>query len=884
MFCFQLSVAQKEATHWYFGENAGLDFSSGDPVFDSKGALNTIEGCATISDSDGNLLFYTDGTSVWNQRHFVMPTGHGLHGNSTSTQSAIIVPKPEDDQIYYIFTVDWSGGFNGLNYYTVDMNLDGGLGDVIGVRGLPKKTSLIRSPTSEKITALQVFNDTSFWVISLKEGEFYVFKVDKNGVNTTPVTGNSGFNIAKDQRGYLKVSPDGNKLVSANMSSGTFIYEFNDVTGQITNERELDVEEWLTYGVEFSPLSKKLYLSTGNVTPNEDPQKENLYQFDLDIEDPSSENLNKTRVRLHSYLNQRSALQLGPNGKIYRAIQNQSSLGVINNPEADGTDANYVHGGIILGNKFSEQGLPPFIQTFFSANIQVQGQCLGDETSFSIHSNEPIRSIVWDFGDGSTSSQTNPINTYMATGDYNVTVSITTDDEVNRIEQVVSIFDLPIITTPVLLQQCDDDNDGFTLFNLRQGEDLITQDPSAFTFTYHLSAIDAKENTNPIEDPESFSNALAHSNKVFARVNNELNCSSVAELNLQVSTTAIPEDYMIFHVECDNELIDGDGFNGITTFDFSSATQEILDLFPSDQELTVTYYENINDALALRNEVDSSNFRNENSPFSQKIVVRVDDSINNSCIGLGFHITLNTIIPPGFDLIDHQILCMNDPTVPIQIYVENAQGKYTYNWRDENGVLLDSNTTSILEVTKPGDYFVTAVSENNCEKTEKITIEASSIALIESVDIDDSSEESSITIHVSGQGEYEFALDDINGEYQADNYFEGLTGGAHIIYVKDLKGCGIQAEGVAILNIPKFFTPNGDGINDTWKIEGVFSQPNSKIYIFDKFGKLLKQINAAEDGWDGYYNGRAMPSTDYWYQIQLEDGRVFKGHFSLIRR
>ena len=94
----------------------------------------------------------------------------------------------------------------------------------------------------------------------------------------------------------------------------------------------------------------------------------------------------------------------------------------------------------------------------------------------------------------------------------------------------------------------------------------------------------------------------------------------------------------------------------------------------------------------------------------------------------------------------------------------------------------------------------------------------------------------------------------------------------------------MQSEEIVVLNISKFFTPNNDGINDTWIINGVFSQPNSKIYIFDKFGKLLKKIEANGDGWDGNYRGNQMPSTDYWYHVQLDDGRNFKGHFSLIRR
>ena len=467
---------QKEASHWYFGENAGLDFTSGIPVADTSGSLNTLEGCATISNVLGELLFYTDGTSVWNKDHSVMPTGNGLYGDSSSSQSAIIVPKPDAINIYYIFTVDWGGGNKGLNYYVVDMTLDGGLGDVVGNNNSPTPNNLIVSPTSEKITAVKVTDEDAFWVISFKEGTFYVFKIDSNGIDKTPINGNSGFSIIEDPRGYLKSSPDGTKIVSANMTTGTFIYDFDSATGIVSYERQLDLNGEFGYGVEFSPLSKKLYLSTGNLTFNNEtgeinPAVEKLFQFNIDIPNPTSTNFNETRVELHSYSNTRAALQIGIDGKIYRAIDRTNFLGVIDNPEGDGLAANYVHNAINLGNKISRQGLPPFIQSFFAAIIETQNICLGDSTNFIIESNEPILTIVWDFGDGSpTSTDLNPDHTYGSAGDYQITVIVTTADEIKTINQTITIFDLPSINTPITLYQCDDDIDGFSYFNLRESE------------------------------------------------------------------------------------------------------------------------------------------------------------------------------------------------------------------------------------------------------------------------------------------------------------------------------------------------------------------------------------------------------------------------------
>jgi len=884
---FSPIIAQKEASHWYFGENAGLDFSSGIPTADTNGSLNTLEGCSSISNDLGELLFYTDGTSVWNKDHSVMPTGNGLFGDASSSQSAIIVPKPNDINIYYIFTVDWALGNKGLNYYTVDMTLNGGLGDVIGIGNIPAATRLLESPISEKITAVKVTGQDAFWVISYRGGIFHVFKVDSNGVDTNAVITNTEFSDPIDPRGYLKSSPDGTMLISANMGTGTFIYDFDSATGLISNERQLDLLGEFAYGVEFSPLSRKLYISTGNLTfDNEtgeiEPAIEKLFQFTLNIPIPTSTKLNETRIELHRYMNTRAALQIGIDGKIYRAIDRANFLGVINNPEGDGIAANYVHNAINLGDKISRQGLPPFIQSFFAAIIETQNICLGDITNFIIESNEPIIKIVWDFGDGSsTSTDLNPDHIYRSAGDYQITVIVTTANEIKTINQTITIFDLPSIITPVTLHQCDDDVDGISYFNLRESETLIANDNSALTFSYHLSPADADSNINAIENQSIFSNATA--SQIFVRVQNNVGCHIIAELNLNVSTTAIPAGFSLNVVECDNDLNDGDDTNGITTFNFNSATQDILGLFPTNQNLEVTYYENITQALSEENPIDATNYRNESSPFSQQIVVRVEDQSNNACLGLGFHITLNVAILPEFELVEQEFLCLNELPNPLTITVENPQGEYSYEWRDQNGIIVSSNSIS-LEVRVAGDYSVTASSLDICKRTKEISIMPSNIATIQNIDIVDDSENNMITIQVNGEGNYEYALDNIEGPYQDQNFFENISAGTHMVYVKDINGCGVSFEEVSVIGYPRFFTPNGDGVNDTWQVQGVSFQPNSTVLIFDRFGKVLAKIDPNGEGWDGTYKGKLLPQSDYWFLVKLNDGRTRRGHFSLITR
>jgi len=142
-----------------------------------------------------------------------------------------------------------------------------------------------------------------------------------------------------------------------------------------------------------------------------------------------------------------------------------------------------------------------------------------------------------------------------------------------------------------------------------------------------------------------------------------------------------------------------------------------------------------------------------------------------------------------------------------------------------------------------------------------------------------------ITIKVTGPGVYVYGLVEPYCPFQESNQFTYVSPGKHMVYIKDLNGCGIVPEVVYVLGVPKYFTPNGDGFHDYWNVQGVSEVFNSKttIHIFDRFGKFIKQISPLEQGWDGTFNGADLPSTDYWYNIKFEDGRNVKGHFAMKR-
>ena len=203
--------SQKEADFWFFGEEAGLNFNTNPPSIED-GSLSTDEGSASISNSNGVLQFYTDGSTIYNNTGAIMDNGTGLLGDSSSSQSAIIVPKPLDPNIYFVFTVgnqQNGGGGNGVAYSIIDMSLNGGLGRVTS-----KNTFLNGSNNArEKITSVRGTDCNTFWVITSDSNNFYSYLIDKDSVQNTAIT--STHNYTNNLRGYLKISPDGETLVNA---------------------------------------------------------------------------------------------------------------------------------------------------------------------------------------------------------------------------------------------------------------------------------------------------------------------------------------------------------------------------------------------------------------------------------------------------------------------------------------------------------------------------------------------------------------------------------------------------------------------------------------------------------------------------------------------
>lgn len=454
----------------------------------------------------------------------------------------------------------------------------------------------------------------------------------------------------------------------------------------------------------------------------------------------------------------------------------------------------------------------------------------------------------------------------------------------------IKVNPLPNALTSVFeFMQCDEDGvaDGIVDFNLSEADSFVALGDLSHTITYHLSPIDAASGIN-IQDKNSFSNSI--SPIVYARVTSSNGCYRIVQVDLIVSSTTFPTNYSRELIACDI-----DGLNdGHYVFDLTQTTSEILALFLPEQNLRISFYRNSDDAISESNKIiDDYAYKNEIA-FNQSIWVRVESSVNGGCFGIAEAIQLRVNPIPEFELDESAFLCLNN--APLQVSISNPTGIYTYEWLDELGNVVSQQP--LADIFQKGVYTVVASSVLGCSSFPKeITVSESEIADIspEDVIIVDNSENNSITIITENQnlgiGDYEFSLDDISGPYQDENTFYDVIPGTHRVFVNEKNGnCGIAQTTIFVFGFPKFFTPNGDGTNDYWNVKGVDPSlfPESIIYIYDRYGKMLVNITAVDNGWNGIYNNNTEAlSTDYWYYAQITDNngltREFKGHFSLIK-
>jgi len=447
-----------ETRHWLFGRNIGLVFNDAyQPVSFTGSDLSTPTGSAVMSDSDGNLLFYTNGEHIWDRRHQRMPNGRDLSNYLyIPTQAAIIVPRPGTETQYYVFITDEPDRADnrGFRFSIVDMALNNGFGDVIeGFRNIP-----LLDQTAEKLTAVQHSNGVDYWVIThgWNNNRFHAFRITNEapvlGVSVTSDIGavhTSGGNPnVWNAKGYMKVSPRGDKLASVIHIDGIVeIFDFDNQTGVVSNRVALPQSYYRAYGLEFSSDSRFLYFSTLMTTIDPDPSQ--LYQVNL-----QTNAVTPIAVPSTPGSSTFAALQLGMDSKIYVIRFNRggqifnTSLGRIENPKRPGLACNFVETVPGFGNAFYQNGLPNFVQSYFDIpHFTYYPHCDGDQITFMLWNTSNTSSTQWVFGDGN--NQVIPgvsgTHTYTDPGDYNVAVTEVFSGSFGPFTETINVRNLPAL-------------------------------------------------------------------------------------------------------------------------------------------------------------------------------------------------------------------------------------------------------------------------------------------------------------------------------------------------------------------------------------------------------------------------------------------------------
>ncbi|QBZ98742.1 T9SS type B sorting domain-containing protein [Flavobacterium sangjuense] len=484
------------------------------------------------------------------------------------------------------------------------------------------------------------------------------------------------------------------------------------------------------------------------------------------------------------------------------------------------------------------------------------------------------------------------------------------------VEQALTVNPLPIVVQPLApYRACDDNADGIAVFDLTNpdlAEAILgpTQLPADYAISYHPSQAAATAGTPTL--PNSYTNVTPNAQDIYVRVvNNATSCVNTGVLPLVVEAYARAVGPQQFN-ECDN---DGNPYDGVGLVDLTSYAADILD--GQDAAIfIVSYYTSLANAVAGTNALTLAQAQAyQTDADTDTIWVKVENSSNlitpvcyaittidikverypNPVIN-----TANNVTTICVDFITNQVvrpLTLNSGVV--------NPNNYTYEWFEDasttpipgaTGPTYTVDTPAVAGATREYTVRVTSASPLACQTTSaSFPVIQSGQAVIAAGTVGytvtgafSSSQIITVTVEGYGAPDYQYSLDD--GPRQDSNVFEGVSMGTHIIHVWDAKGdiaysCEeLIINEVYIIDYPHYFTPNGDGIHDTWNVVGL--DESAKIFIFDRYGKLLKQISPTGQGWNGTYNGHLLPSDDYWFTVDFVEGGVmkqFKSHFAMKR-
>ncbi|MGB3591960.1 MAG: T9SS type B sorting domain-containing protein [Nonlabens sp.] len=452
-----------------------------------------------------------------------------------------------------------------------------------------------------------------------------------------------------------------------------------------------------------------------------------------------------------------------------------------------------------------------------------------------------------------------------------------------RVENIAtgcfSISQFEIIVNPIpdivvsdTIEECDQDGNGTATFILGEKDNELRNGQIGISIDYYTSFSNAENDIDPL-DASNYTNASSPQTIYYRISFVATGAFNVGEF--QIDTVGAPIAFMPDDIEsCDNG-------SGLIEVDLTSIAAIVTQ---GDTDLLVSYYLTQDDADVQANPLPLLN------EFSQdtNLIIRVDDD-NTDCVSFtSLNILFNELPQP--QLFNQFLLCIApDGTLlngPTNLDTGLDESDFSFQWF-LNGDELMGEMSSTYDATVPGDYQVNVVDIiTGCETTASTNVRQSGIPSEYDVTILTQPYDKihNVLATASGTDRYIFRLDD--GPYVNNGFFGDVEPGVHTVTIAEASGCGEIVEDIFVFGYPDFFTPNFDGFNDKWNIVNDELLPNTRLFIFNRFGKLVKQINPGDEGWDGTFNGENLPSSDYWFKIEYERNGITAeatGHFALKR-
>jgi gliding motility-associated-like protein len=465
-----------------------------------------------------------------------------------------------------------------------------------------------------------------------------------------------------------------------------------------------------------------------------------------------------------------------------------------------------------------------FINSSCSTNGTINITTVADEYSIN-------NGLTWN---------TNPLFLNLSSGYYNLKIRRGINCESNSVSAQIQDFSVIVPDYQITNAGCDT----YGSINITTTADFYSFDDGVTWSTNN-----------------TISNLTGTNNYILkVKRNNCISQSININFNSNYIQRPLVNNYHAYVCDTENNQIENINLSDYNSFLINNSTN-----------FSYFYFNTSNDAtnLNLNNQIQNFNSY-QISPVNSTIFVAVVTS--NNCFSvseINFSLLETPIIT---NILNEYILCENK-----NVLVRMINNSYSYLW--SNGA-----TSNSILIQQPGNYNLIAsynYGTKICSTSKDFTVVLSSPATITSIESQDwTNSENTIIVNTSGFGNYEYSINGTN--YQDSNIFTDLLSGYYTVYVRDKNGCGITKDDVFVLMYPKYFTPNGDGYNDTWSIKFSYTEPNLKIIIYDRFGKILKTLNNSNP-WDGKYNGNNLPSSDYWFIVTRENGKEYRGHFTLKR-